>query len=244
MTIEFIKELLKEETNHCFSETWYDRVSIKLQNNMTQNNPEEYGYVYFVRIIGTSKVKIGCAKNLMNRILSFRTLLTDQISLDGFIYCNNFKEIESEIHKNNKSNNYSLEWFLLSQNECERIINDNKGKIIYCKITSKLLIEAGNIINETERTLIRNYNSGIDEILKSEILLFFESKGFNEFKATATDIKEKLFNSEIRINKRVISSFLQRRGCFSVNERYHPFNNFELPKIPGRAFLLKKELFV
>ena len=83
--MENLEKLIKRETNYMFSDAFYNNFTNKILNFISENKHKE-GYVYFIKNgSNSSKVKIGNAINLDNRINSYKTSFYEKVFIVGYI---------------------------------------------------------------------------------------------------------------------------------------------------------------
>jgi len=96
-----------------FSDNWYQLTSNEIIG-IEKNNK---GYVYFVKNGYNNLIKIGKTLNLQIRLNSFSTSFSDGVFLVGYIYSENYSEIEKKIHEDFKLKRKTGEWFDISDVE-------------------------------------------------------------------------------------------------------------------------------
>jgi hypothetical protein len=226
-----LKASLQKHTMNMFQKNFYEVLSEKILNDFTTDK-SKFGYVYFVRIKGTNKCKIGFAYNLIERVNSFRTTLGNNIQLDGFIYSDNYKNIESELHKDQNEFNLHGEWFSLALTKAKQIIEKYSGVLTYCDIDNNLVIESGVVINSKKlSTAFIKEDLVLDTINK-----YLIDNNLESIEVSALDIKKHLLNdydlvpSEIR--KQMESKYTPSKA-----KRY--FSIFQNKSIVGRTYTIK-----
>lgn len=130
-------KVLKERTINMFSEDWYNDTSNALMNISF----ETYGYVYFIKNNSSVDIKIGVSYNINDRMKSYRTAFSGEIFLIGYIYCENYKELEKEIHNLYKDKRISGEWFNVSVNDVRDVLIKYNGKFINSEFSKKSFID-------------------------------------------------------------------------------------------------------
>jgi hypothetical protein len=134
MEKDIIEKILKEKTLNLFSLEWYELTSNEIANKLL--NKEGNGYVYIIRTLNSTHVKIGKTINITNRLKSLYTNIGD-IYLFGYIYCVDYSKIETELHRKYKDKRIRGEWFDLSKEDIEDISNEY------------LFVNVNNIFNNT-----------------------------------------------------------------------------------------------
>lgn len=113
-----VEKILRLRTCGMFNDNWYEITS----NEIIGTEKSNKGYVYFVKNGYNNFVKIGKTLNLQSRLNSFSTSFSDGVFLVGYIYCENYSEIEKKIHEDFKNKRKTGEWFDILDVE---IIYDN-----------------------------------------------------------------------------------------------------------------------
>ena len=115
---ELIIRVLKSRTMNMFSEDWYD----KTYNELYPSKMDSSGYVYFVKNgINGSGIKIGSTKSMNDRLNSFNTVFLNGVYLKGYIYSDNYKELEKHFHNKFSDKNIKREWFDLDIDDLDII---------------------------------------------------------------------------------------------------------------------------
>ena len=108
-----VEKILRSRTCEMFSDNWYQLTSNEIIG-IEKNNK---GYVYFVKNGYNNLIKIGKTLNLQIRLNSFSTSFSDGVFLVGYIYSENYSEIEKKIHEDFKLKRKTGEWFDISDVE-------------------------------------------------------------------------------------------------------------------------------
>lgn len=140
-----IESILREKTCEMFSEKWYDDVCSSIEKHLTEDSS---GYVYFVKSNITGLVKIGMAKNIMTRLCSLRQS-NGSLSLLGFLYGEDYKKIEKEIHCMFSLERSYGEWFDLPLESCLSEIKNRKGVVVDLLFKPSMFIQDGEITRYT-----------------------------------------------------------------------------------------------
>lgn len=92
---------------------------------------KENGCVYFVKHKGLTPVKIGYSSgpNPKHRIEQIKTYAPFGIDFLGFINSKSAKKLETELHLKYKNFRLNGEWFNISEETVENILNDNYSEI-------------------------------------------------------------------------------------------------------------------
>jgi len=227
-----LKASLQKHTMNMFQKNFYETLADKILNDFTADK-NKFGYVYFVRIKGTNKCKIGFAYNLIERVNSFKTTLGNNIQLDGFIYSENYKNIETELHNDQIEFNLHGEWFTMNSTKVKQLIEKYSGELTYCDIDNNLVIESGIVINSKKLSL-----SFIKEdLVLDTIKKYLVDNNLESIELSVFDIKKYLMSdydlvpSEIR--KQIESKYSPTKA-----KRY--FSIFQNKSIVGRTYTINK----
>jgi hypothetical protein len=166
------EEILRKSTMNLFNDTWYIDVTRKLMES--QDVPK--GYVYFIGLGKSNVVKIGYSYNLIKRLESFKTVFRNQLYLYGYIYTEDFRDKENELHKKFFEFRTSGEWFKLNRSQIINCLKDEGGQLVNGYITKKSNIVLGEFYGfKDEVTNIENdayyadlYNF-LDEYIKEGV---------------------------------------------------------------------------
>lgn len=148
--------------------------------------------VYLFRQKGTNYVKIGMTtkSDFSDRFTSFCTYAPNGGEVVGIIKCTDSRKLEKEIHDLYKHKRLKGEFFSLSKEECDLILNKYKSDENFDDVLNNIKITASVFGEEFIIKLnkfIKNYNSpkiGIKD--NSDIINLFE-EDFNSF-YTASEI--------------------------------------------------------
>lgn len=108
-----IEKILRLKTCEMFTDKWYEQTADAIYG-VEKNNK---GYVYFVKNGCNNFVKIGKSINLQSRLQSFSTSFSDGVFLVGYIYSENYSELEKIIHQDFKDKRKTGEWFDILDSE-------------------------------------------------------------------------------------------------------------------------------
>lgn len=147
-------KILKEKTINMFSDDWYNDVS----NSLLNVNLETFGYVYFIKNNKSIDVKIGISNNINDRVKSYRTAFSGEVLLIGYIYCENYKKLEKDIHKLFDNKRISGEWFNLSLNEIKELLIKYNGTFINSEFTKKSFIDKEYFSNFNNKKYIMDFS--------------------------------------------------------------------------------------
>lgn len=111
--MENVEKILRKQTMNLFNDDWY----LKTSELISDIKDKQFGYVYFVRNGKSGLVKIGKAIDLNNRLKSFQTSFGAGVFLSAYIYCQNFSELEKNIHSLFLKQRKNGEWFDLDDSE-------------------------------------------------------------------------------------------------------------------------------
>lgn len=199
----------------------------------------DLGYVYFMRLRNTEKVKIGYSKDLKSRLLSFKTALIQGITLDGCIHSDKYKEIEKKIHLELFDKNIGGEWFSLSIQESSEIILRHAGTSTFCNIDEDLVIDGG-VINYTSANQIGADYYPIKIMLYKKIHDHFkENHKLNAICATITDVK-KCFLYKEDVPRSVLKNIMLNMAAPPTKIKKYTFNGRYLT---GRPFVFSRGHF-
>jgi hypothetical protein len=112
-----LESVLKKRTFNMFNEKWYKDTI----NEIISKGQDFKGYVYFVSNGYSNSIKIGKSSSVNNRLNSFNTTFPSGVFLWGFIYNENYDEIEKLLHSFFESKKITNEWFSLSYDDFKDI---------------------------------------------------------------------------------------------------------------------------
>lgn len=121
--MEKIEKILRSQTVNLFNDSWYEN-TVRMIDGLKVRTK---GYVYLIQTKDNANIKVGMSINLTNRLKSFNSSMGGNIKLVGFIYCENYQELEKEIHIEYNEKRIVGEWFRLSSKDCENIIENYNG---------------------------------------------------------------------------------------------------------------------
>jgi hypothetical protein len=157
---ELVKSL-KKHTFNMFADEWYYGLVENVFRDM--NSVSNDGYVYFIKYHYTDVIKIGRSKDIISRLNSIKTNNTDKMYLIGYIYTNEYIELEKELHIKFKEKRKTGEWFDISILSIIDLIQKNNGVVVNSIFDKKLIIENGLVVS--------NSNIGIDTIYENLFLI-------------------------------------------------------------------------
>lgn len=190
-----VEHLLRERTFNLFSDNFYEDISIKICS-LSDNDIE--GYVYIIKSVHTSYVKIGIAKDLKKR-LNALTHSNGKILLIGYLLCEDFRKIEKKLHSENTDKNVFGEWFSFNNEKIRDIIYEYNFTVI-----NKIF---DNKIDLSEHSIIGKYSLELTELEKAvfsfckeniehnkvynckRVFLNFNNKNISQRKLTSIIIK-------------------------------------------------------
>lgn len=229
-----LKTALRKHTMDMFQKSFYDNLTDKIFSELVKEK-NNYGYVYFIRIKGTSKCKIGFANNLINRLNAFKTTLGDNIQLDGFIYSDMYKEIENELHKKNIESHIHREWFSLSLKQVSEIIDSYNGTLTFCETDNNLIIEDGIVVNSKNMPIAIIDKSIVFDTIRKYII----ENNLKFVELSVMDIKKHLMN-DFKITPSEIRKQIETTLVPSKLKRYHSV--FENTSLVGRTYIFNIEI--
>lgn len=121
---------------------------------------EEKGCVYFFRHIGLSPIKIGYSTNEspLDRFMQFKTYAPYGSEILGFIQTIDAKSLESKLHLKYSQKRLSGEWFEITEEEVENVINFYSN-IEDIKLRNDFQIAWANMVQEKKKTFKEIINS-------------------------------------------------------------------------------------
>jgi len=138
-----VELILKERTMNLFNDKWYEDVSFKIEEIF---NNDSKGYVYFIKSEHSGYYKIGIAKNIINRLNSLKQT-NGSILLIGFVYSENYKDLERSLHLKFKNKNVYGEWFSMDFSVITNELKELKGTEITKRYVSTMIIENGDYLS-------------------------------------------------------------------------------------------------
>jgi len=203
-----IELLVRERTFNIFSDTFYEELSVKI-NELNSNDNE--GYVYVIKSHHTSYIKIGIAKDLRKRLCALNHS-NGKIILIGYLFIEDYRAKEKELHLEFKSKNVFGEWFKLTDNDARDLISRDNFKIINKTFTPKLDLD--------ETIYSKELLFNLTDLEKSAYAFFKENiekdtfynsrdiyKSYNNFNIS----QRKLTSIIIKYGKENSLSFIQKR---------------------------------
>lgn len=94
-------------------------------DNNGYNRNSNIGYVYIIKLDGY--YKIGRTSNPSNRFGEYTKLMKEP-EVISLIFCDNYKQVEKELHEMFSDKNTNGEWFTLSDEELDKAIQYLKEK--------------------------------------------------------------------------------------------------------------------
>ena len=136
--MNLVEEILRKKTMNLFSDTWY--IDVTKEVEFLKN--KSLGYVYFISLKNSNFIKIGKSINLSSRIKQLQQSAGGELMLlVGFIYTENYNELEIKLHKKLNAKRKGGEWFELNIDDCSEILKENNGVFInkYFSKKSKII---------------------------------------------------------------------------------------------------------
>ena len=134
-----IEEVLRKRTFNMFNDIWYEETVKKI----SKHKDTQKGYVYFIGNGQDDYVKIGISINLTSRVKSLQTGFGEYLFLYGFIYCENYIDLEKILHKKYNSQRKTGEWFEINRDEVKKEILQNNGNFLNSYTTNKFKVIDG-----------------------------------------------------------------------------------------------------
>ena len=189
-------QILKDRTFNLFNDQWYE---VTAKEILTPNSKNEFGYIYIVRIGTSNKCKIGFSNNIIKRVNSFKTTLGNNLVLDGFIYCENYSSVEKNIHLKLSQNKIHGEWFKLTPELMQEVVNENNGVLTLCSIDNNLIIEDGVFVSGKSVASTVSYKlEGLEKnkIFLETIYSYMRLKKITTLKATTKELYQFIFSED------------------------------------------------
>lgn len=214
--MDSLEKLIKKETSYMFTDVFYSNFTGKILNFVSENKHKE-GYVYFIKNgSNSSKVKIGNAIDIDNRVCSYKTAFYEKVFIVGYIKSDNYIFLEKEIHDTLLSKKIKGEWFDLDALDFFNIkenydfisINDyysNKTKIKdmtekestlknsnildFCKKLKTNKKYETSILEKTYKDLYPNENISSTSWFGRELSNTFKILGLNKINSTQGGIR-------------------------------------------------------
>jgi hypothetical protein len=206
-----IKKIISDATMKMFTDSFYELLANKITDSFY--GKEKNGYVYFIQV--KDKIKIGMAISIIDRLKSFKTLLGNNIQFHGYIYNQDYKNIEKEIHEKLKNYKIHGEWFGIDLKLIADIIDEYNGVQISLEIDNSLIIEDGVFISGKKINQI--INNEIDILEK--IYLWMQQRNYKIADLSVKEIKEYIFDNKIEMY--MIRRAIERKYSPSNNRRYN-----------------------
>ena len=137
--MNLVEKTLRAQTVNLFTDEWYLKTTELLSKAIT----DQRGYVYIIRNENSKIVKIGKSLNLTSRLNNFKTSFGSGLILVGFFYCENYNDLENQLHKKFFDKKVSGEWFDLSEQQILDCIDENNGVFV-----NKYFIKESKIIDD------------------------------------------------------------------------------------------------
>jgi len=130
---DHFKRVLKLKTLNLFNEDWYEETVgdlLSSSDKLLSSPSFSGGYVYFVKPKRGDNVKVGFSSDIINRLRSFKTVFDSPIILIGYIYSDDYKNIEKEMHSFFEKKRISGEWFNISRIEINEVLKKYDGRYV------------------------------------------------------------------------------------------------------------------
>jgi len=220
-----LEKVLRSKTVGLFSEKWYEETTLELMK--VENKTR--GYVYFIGTYRGSDIKIGMSSNLTSRLKNLKSGFSDGLILLGFIFCDDFKKKETEMHSLFQERNVTGEWFNISKSQAFEVIKKHNGTIV-----NKFFINKSSVLD--------GLPFGFSETNSSTTDHFY----IDFFKYCEENIKvnEKITNSKFRDNIRNLKKeyeSLSDKKIFMKIRDFAEINNYKIRPISSngkRSFIL------
>lgn len=234
MLFSEIKEILVKNSNGLFPEKYYEETAQDLYD-LFNDDPKNYTYVYYLRIVGTSLVKFGIARTLRLKLLELNQSSNNKLQLDGFIYGTESRKIYDLTRTTYHENRTSSHWYNIPPSDVEEIMKDYNGHFIQAKIDEQLVIQDGQVLNYNKyKKEIPRLTNFIHQGIKN----FLIENNLNQIELTVQDlqkyiIKDKsIYDSDVRRE-------LKKYWKSNKTKRYHCFFT-DLSRL-GRTYIISRE---
>lgn len=142
---DHFKRVLKLKTLNLFNEDWYEETVGDLlsssDNLLSSPSFSVGGYVYFVKPKRGDNVKVGFSSDIISRLRSFKTVFDSPIILIGYIYSDDYKNIEKELHSFFEKKRISGEWFNISRIEINEVLKKYDGRYVNSEFLKSSFID-------------------------------------------------------------------------------------------------------
>ncbi len=145
MEREKLINAMAKHTFNMFADKWYENVVDNILREIEMK--EKAGYVYFIKYYASNSIKIGKSINILNRLSQLKTGFSDDIFLIGYIYTQDYNDLEKTLHNKYINSRVSGEWFDIDVSLCLDTINKHNGIVVNSKYDKKLLIDDGILIS-------------------------------------------------------------------------------------------------
>lgn len=157
-----IELILRERTLGMFNDGWYSLTATTIDDLI---NEDTSGYVYFIKSETTGYTKIGISKNINNRLNAIRQT-NGELFVWGFLYTDDYINIEKGLHVKFKEKRKFGEWFLLERDEILDEIKELNGSIVCNAFNKKIDMCDGVVVNASN---LRDLDPNIRDILKRDL---------------------------------------------------------------------------
>lgn len=138
---DIAKEKLRSLTKEFIADDFADDF-VNLCDKVFLNKKND-GYVYIIYDKGNGLVKIGRTKDIDKRVVTL-SCGNMNLSLYGYLACEDYYKAESYLHKYFESYKYKREWFKISPKKVFEVLEQMKGK--FSKV-NPVCVEASNIVS-------------------------------------------------------------------------------------------------
>jgi hypothetical protein len=220
-----LEKVLRSKTVGLFSEKWYEETTLELMK--VENKTR--GYVYFIGTYRGSDIKIGMSSNLTSRLKNLKSGFSDGLILLGFIFCDDFKKKETEMHSLFQERNVTGEWFNISKSQAFEVIKKHNGTIV-----NKFFINKSSVLD--------GLPFGFSETNSSTTDHFYID--FFKYCEETIKVNEKITNSKFRDNIRNLKKeyeSLSDKKIFMKIRDFAEINNYKIRPISSngkRSFIL------
>jgi hypothetical protein len=172
------------------------------------------GYVYFIRAVGTSRVKIGKANSIQSRTSIFEVKLPFKIKIEDFLASDDAYELETLFHQLFRKKHANGEWYNITDEEMVLIKQRDFDKVVANNVSDidDYIYFHSNITHHVrKRDFKEDVKIRVNASLDQDTHNLLEEKAFS-LRKTKTSLAAEIIKKVIRDNdylKKMESDFLE-----------------------------------
>lgn len=211
MEYDNFKRFIEKSTNNMFSESFYVNVT---ENYLKETEGRNKGYVYFIKREDDGLIKIGMSKDVNQRFYCLNSSFN--FFVVGFIYCDNFIQLEKELHEKFKNKRVQGEFFNIDE---KQVLNFKGFQSVFENYSKVLRISNGTILSSVNKL---SENNNKDSISFEEY--FYETlnlNGDNYHADIMSEANKRGFVGHQKTLNKAIKNYVSKLGLTLEHKRDH-----------------------